>query len=198
MIGWLSGKIRAIRGERVTLDVGGVGYEVLLPAPALSQLKGIGSQAEFFIHTHVREDALALFGFLTLSDRDLFDHLIGVTGIGAKTALGILSSIPALDLIQAIQRRDVALLQRTPGIGKKTAERMLLELADKLRGFEVGAQGGLVNRIQPGTPEEELVSALLNLGYRRAEAEAAVSRADLSKSPSFDTMLKETLKTLAR
>ena len=197
MIGWLSGSIRRISPDRATIDVGGVGYEVFVPAQAISQLGGLGSKVELFIHTHVREDAIHLYGFSTLSDRELFEHLIGVTGIGAKTALSILSSISGDALIQAIQRKDVGLLQRTPGIGKKTAERMVLELTDKLRGFEI-SRGGIVHRLQPGTPEEEVVSALLNLGYRRNEAEAAVSRIELSKFNSFDTMLKETLKVLAR
>lgn len=198
MIGWLSGVVRGIFGDRITLDVLGVGYEVLVPAPAALQLGGVGAKIELFIHTYVREDAIQLYGFLSLSDRELFEHLLSVTGIGAKTALGILSAIPADTLISAIQRKDVGLLQRTPGIGKKTAERLVMELRDKLQGFQVGARGALLSRIQPGTPEEEVVSALQNLGYRRSEAEAAVSRVELSKFNSFDTMLRETLKVFAR
>jgi Holliday junction DNA helicase RuvA len=198
MIGWISGKLKGVRGDRVTVDVGGVGYEVLIPSPVAAGLGEEGTSVEFFIHTHVREDAIALFGFPTLPDRDLFDHLIGVTGIGAKTALGILSSIPAADLVRAIREKEVSLLQRTPGIGRKTAERMVLELSDKLRTFEVGTGGEPPHRVRPGTPEEELLSALCNLGYRRNEAEAAVARADLSKSSSFDTMLREALKVLSK
>jgi holliday junction DNA helicase RuvA len=198
MIGWLSGILRRISSDRATIDVGGVGYEVSVPSAVLGRLGGVGSKVELFIHTHVREDAIQLYGFPTLPDRDLFEHLIGVTGIGAKTALAILSSIPGDALIQAIQRKDTGLLQRTPGIGRKTAERMVMELSDKLRGFELGVAPSLVSRVAPGTPEEELVSALLNLGYRRGEAEAALARIDLTKSASFDTMLRETLKVLAR
>jgi holliday junction DNA helicase RuvA len=197
MIGWLSGTVRDLRTDRATIEVSGVGYEVLLPASALAQLGG-GTNAELFIHTHVREDAIQLFGFLTRSDRELFEQLLSVSGIGAKTALAILSAIPSDSLITAIQRRDTALLQSTPGIGKKTAERLVIELADKLKSFVVSGRGPMIGRIHPGSPEEEVVSALQNLGYRRNEAETAVARVDLSKFNSFDRMLKETLKVLAR
>ncbi len=197
MIGWLQGTVRDLRADRATIETGGVGYEVHLPAPALAQLKA-GSAAEIFVHTHVREDAIHLFGFLTSSDRELFEALLTVTGVGAKTALGILSSISSDTLISAIQRRNTGVLQTTPGIGKKTAERLVMELYDKLKGFAVSGRVAVSGRPHAGSPEEEIVSALLNLGYRRTEAEAAVARVELQKFNSFDRMLKETLKVLAR
>lgn len=198
MIGWLSGTVRRVAKNGLTIDVGGVGYEVLLSASALSHVGEIGNNVELFIHTHVREDAISLFGFPTLADRELFEHLISVSGIGAKSALGILSAMPGDALIQAIGRKDAGLIQQTPGIGKKTAERMVVELSDKLRGFSLGISATLAHQVDPGTPAEEVVSALLNLGYRRTEAESALSRVEVSKFNSFDSMLKETLKVLAR
>jgi holliday junction DNA helicase RuvA len=197
MIGWLSGTVRHVAGERITIEIGGVGYEVLVPAPALPRIGTLGAKVELFIHTHVREDAIQLFGFLTSNDRELFHQLLTVSGVGAKTALAVLSAMPTDNLVVAIQRKDTATLQRTPGIGKKTAERLVLELAEKLKGFAVSA-GAVIGRIEPDSPEHEVISALLNLGYKRFEAEAAVGRIELSKFNSFDRMLKETLKVLAR
>lgn len=197
MIGWISGTLRSQRGGKLIIQTGGVGYEVLVPEPALSALGPVGGPVELFIHTHVREDALDLYGFISQTDKDFFHMLTSVSGIGPKTAITILSALPSSQLIDAILRKDLALLQRTPGIGKKTSERLVLELKDKIRNLGgVGAQSA--GPALPMGDAEEVISALVNLGYKRPAAEQAVSNVDLSKLTTFDRMIKETLKLLAK
>ncbi len=200
MIGWLSGTLREIHEGKAIVEASGVGYEVLLPASALSNLGTIGSKVEFYIHTHVREDGISLFGFLSSADKALFLLLITVSGVGAKTALSILSALPSSELIAAIRGGQVAKLKATPGIGKKTAERLIVELKDKLESLgPVHASAILAQRpLAAASSSDDLISALVNLGYRQSEAETAVARVDLSKFESFDRMLKETLKVLTR
>jgi Holliday junction DNA helicase RuvA len=180
MIGRLTGRILAEEPDgAVVIDVGGVGYEVLAPLGAVGRAKvEEDGRLTFFVHTHAREDALTLFGFASDADRAAFRMLIGVSNVGPKTGLAVLSALPANDLATAIAARDVAQLTRIPGIGKKTAERLVLELRDKLtRASPIGraATGSLANQeVTPASPREVLLGALTRMGYRPAEAERAV------------------------
>ncbi|HEV8548128.1 MAG TPA: Holliday junction branch migration protein RuvA, partial [Polyangiaceae bacterium] len=155
------------------LDVSGVGYEVNAPVGALGRARTADGEVELFVHTHVREDALDLFGFPTETDRRTFRLLLGIPNVGPKTALGVLSALTVTELGRAIAASDLGRLSKVPGIGKKTAERLVLELKDKLPGV-AGEE-----HIAPGTPvsdaKQRLLSALTNMGYRAAEAERAVA-----------------------
>jgi Holliday junction DNA helicase RuvA len=180
MIGRLTGRILAEEPDgAVVIDVGGVGYELLAPLGAVGRAKvEEDGRLTFFVHTHAREDALTLFGFANDADRAAFRMLIGVSNVGPKTGLAVLSALPANDLATAIAAKDVAQLTRIPGIGKKTAERLVLELRDKLtRASSIGraVTGSLANQeTTPASPREVLLGALTRMGYRPAEAERAV------------------------
>ena len=201
MIGWLSGKLLQHSAHQIVVDTKGVGYEVTVTPHTLASLLGRssgGHDIQLFIHTHVREDGITLYGFSTLLDRELFLLLTSVSGIGAKTAMGILSALPVDRLIAAIRTNDTPFLQRTPGIGKKTAERLVVELRDKIKDFSFPVDA-LAGPSRMGDPTvNDLISALMNLGYKRPQAEAAVGQVDLSKFNSFDTILRETLKVIAK
>ncbi len=183
MIGWLRGTVRATSPTGLlVLEVSGVGYEVQTP-PALAAGLRIGETAELFVHTLVREDELSLFGFASAEERDWFRRLLGVAGVGAKTALALLSALAPKELAAAIAQGDAARLARTPGIGKKTAERIVLELRDKTEPQHV-ASGVL----------EDVRLALLNLGYKPREVERALAKAP---PEDFEAALKAALKALA-
>ena len=193
MIGRLTGRLASKAPDHVLLEVGGVGYLVHIPLSTFYDLPEQESPASLWIHTHVREDALSLFGFITEREKALFLMLLGVTGIGPKVALTVLSGIPPAELVDALRKQDVRRLVAVPGVGKKTAERMVLELADK------------ASNLSPDTPEREaaevaaddVVSALVNLGYRKAEAERAVEAISRIGAPrDFGEFLKEALKRL--
>ncbi|MGH9364418.1 MAG: Holliday junction branch migration protein RuvA [Thermoanaerobaculia bacterium] len=193
MIGRLTGRLAAKATDHVLLDVGGVGYLVHIPLSTFYELPETESPASLWIHTHVREDTLALYGFLTERERALFQLLLGVAGIGPKVALTVLSGIPPSELIQALRKQDVRRLVAIPGVGKKTSERMVLELSEKVE--RLGAEAA------PGAPAavatDDVVSALVNLGYRRSEAERAVeSIARIGAPEQFGEYLKEALKRL--
>lgn len=196
MIAHLRGKLLAKHPNQAVVETGGVGYDVTISVPTFSDLPAIGSEVALFIHTHVREDALALYGFLRSSEKLLFEKLITVSGIGPKLAITILSGMAADEMVGAIRGNDVARLTRIPGIGKKTAERMVLELRDKL------PQAGPV--VPPtATPasavEGDVLSALVNLGYQRAAAEKVLAaRAKSGPSQSFDVMFREALGSLSK
>lgn len=170
MIAYLRGRLLEKHPNRVTVDVNGVGYSVQIPVSTFYQLGDRGSEVRLFIHTHVREDTLALYGFLTDQEKSLFEKLIGVTGIGPRVAVILLSGLEAEELKGAIRRGDVQRLTRIPGVGRKTGERLVLELREKMGPVEAEAppSGGI---------DEEVVSALLNLGCARAAAQAAVGKA---------------------
>src|SRR6202165_2986152 len=186
MIAHLRGKLFAKRPNQAIVETGGVGYDVTISVPTFSDLPAVGSDVALHIHTHVREDLMALYGFLRPSEKLLFERLITVSGIGPKLAITILSGMAAEEMVGAIRSNDIARLTRIPGIGKKTAERMVLELRDKLP--EAGAASA------PAAPamtanEEDVLSALLNLGYQRAAAEKALAVvAKNGKGGSFDAM----------
>jgi Holliday junction DNA helicase RuvA len=193
MIARLRGKLLEKHPNQAILDVGGVGYDVTVSVPTFSDLPAAGTEVALHIHTHVREDAIALYGFLRSSERQWFEKLITVSGIGPKLAITILSGMAAEDMIGAIRGNDVARLTRIPGIGKKTAERMVLELRDKLpasAGVEIAATPTL------SAVEEDVVSALMNLGYQRPAAERAL--AGVKKNGSFELMFREALAVLAK
>src|SRR5258707_12000311 len=166
MIAHLRGKLISKHPNQAIVEAGGVGYDVVISVPTFSELPALNVEVSFFIHTHVREDALALFGFLKLNEKQLFEKLLSVSGIGPKLAITILSGMPTDAMVAAIQGNNVAALTRIPGIGKKTAERMVLELRDKLESFGVAPSAAIASPV-----EEDVVSALINLGYQRPLAE---------------------------
>ena len=188
MIAHLRGKLIARHPNQAIVETAGVGYEVVISVPTFSDLPPLGSEVALHIHTHVREDQLALYGFLRVEEKQLFEKLITVSGIGPKLAITILSGMAAQELGNAIRGNDVARLTKIPGIGRKTAERLVLELRDKL---PVAGQ-----EIVPAVPafgavQEDVLSALVNLGYQRAAAEKAL--ASLAKDGSFDVMFRGAL-----
>src|ERR1700758_5201499 len=196
MIAHLRGKLLAKHPNQAIVETAGVGYDVTISVPTFSDLPAIGAEVALHIHTHVREDAIALYGFLRPSEKVLFEKLITVSGIGPKLAITILSGMPADEMVGAIRGNDVARLTRIPGIGKKTAERMVLELRDKLP----EASAAAVHAIPAmNATEEDVLSALLNLGYQRAAAEKALASATKSgKGGSFDSLFRESLAGLAK
>lgn len=198
MIAWLRGRLIEKAPTRVIVDVHGVGYDVAVPVSTFYALGDPGAEVTLRIHTHVREDALALFGFLTAFELTVFERLIATSGIGPKLALAVLSGIEAADLVRAVQRGDVARLTRIPGVGKKTAERICLELKDRLPVVE--ADGAAAPAPPPADAlRDDLVSALVNLGYHRSAVDKVLDRllAD-GDPPPFDTALRAALKDLAR
>ena len=181
MIASLRGKLLEKHPNQVIVDTGGVGYDVVIPVSTFSRLGETGGEVRLRIYTHVREDAIQLFGFLTAEEKTVFERLISVSGIGPKLAITVLSGLATPDLVSAIREGGVDRLVRIPGVGKKTAERMVLELKDKLDMFPAVPRG----TSGPATPpadalnavEQDVLSALLNLGCQRAAAETAVRKA---------------------
>jgi Holliday junction DNA helicase RuvA len=197
MIGYLQGHLIRTTPERLLLDVQGVGYEVHIPLSTYYEIEKRGSErVALFIHTHMREDGIALFGFWTEREKALFEKLIGVGGIGPRLARVILSGMPPDDLLAAIAAGDVGRLSTIPGVGKKTAERMVLELKDKMR--ELAAE--LPEQAAAAPPaDQDVVSALVNLGYKTAQAERAV--ADVRRErpdAAFHDLLRASLNRLSR
>jgi|SRR6185437_9583594 len=188
MIAHLRGKLIARHPNQAIVETGGVGYDVVISVPTFSDLPPLGGEVALFIHTHVREDQLALYGFLRAEEKQLFEKLITVSGIGPKLAITILSGMAASELGNAIRGNDVARLTKIPGIGRKTAERLVLELRDKLPalGQEVAVVAPAFSAVQ-----EDVLSALVNLGYQRAAAEKAI--ASVAKDGSFDVMFRGAL-----
>jgi Holliday junction DNA helicase RuvA len=192
----LRGKLLAKHPNQAIVETAGVGYDVTISVPTFSDLPAPGSEVALHIHTHVREDVIALYGFLRPSEKVLFEKLITVSGIGPKLAITILSGMAADDMVAAIRGNDVARLTRIPGIGRKTAERMVLELRDKLP--EAGAVPAPVVPALSAV-EEDVLSALLNLGYQRVAAEKAMSAAAKEgTSKSFDQMFRAVLGSLSK
>lgn len=196
MIAYLRGLLLEKHPGQLIVDVQGVGYEVTIPISAYSSLPEKGSEVRLHIHTHVREDAFSLFGFIAAGDKAVFEKLITVSGIGPKLAITALGGLAAPELATAIRSGAIDQLVRIPGVGKKTAERMVLELRDKLD------LTGLPARADAAAPkphfdpnEEDVISALMNFGAARASAEAAVVKAKSSSEPnSFDALFRRALK----
>ena len=198
MIARLVGMLVDRRPGRVVVDVGGVGYDLAVPLSTYYDLGDPGGRVELHVHTHVREDAIQLFGFRTVREKELFARLISVTGIGPKIAIAVLSGLGPDELVRAVRQRDVGTLSKVPGIGRKTAERVVLELADRLEPPIRDAAGAA----QGGDPvRADLVSALVNLGYNARVAADAVDRAMQGAGGSgavFATLLRQSLKSLSR
>ena len=195
MIAQLSGRILRKEPQELILDVAGVGYRVAIPLSTFYRLGEPGAEVRVLTHTHVREDALALFGFLTTSEQALFERLISVAGVGPRLALGILSGIEAPDLVVALRSSDVARLTRIPGVGKKTAARLVVELKDKMEGLE-GAPPSAEETT--ARPSDDLLSALVHLGYSRPEAERGVAKAlEQGADGKFEDLLRRTLRILS-
>ena len=199
MIAHLRGRIFAKQPNRIIIDVNGVGYDVAVPLSTFYGLGEPGGEIALRIHTHVREDALLLYGFATLLELDLFERLIGISGIGPKVALSVLSGIEPRELVRAVERGDVARLTAIPGVGKKTSERIVLELKDRLPRSQLAAEAAGGDASEPPVLRDDVLSALLNLGYHRPLAEKAVDAA-LRATPdgSFERTLKQALRELAR
>jgi Holliday junction DNA helicase RuvA len=196
MIAHLRGKLLAKHPNQVIVETAGVGYDVTITVPTFSDLPAVGAEVALNIHTHVREDAIALYGFLRPSEKVLFEKLITVSGIGPKLAITILSGMPADEMVSAIRGNDIARLTRIPGIGRKTAERMVLELRDKLP-QAVPAAAMTTPAISP--TEEDVLSALVNLGYQRAAAEKALEAGVKNgKGGSFDSLFRSALAALSK
>jgi len=194
MISHLRGTLLEKHPNQIVIDVHGVGYEVAIPVSAFSSLPELGGPVQMHIYQHVREDILALYGFPTKDDKGLFEKLIAVSGIGPKLAITALSGLTTDDLMAAIRSGAVEQLVRIPGVGKKTAERMVLELRDKL-GPVTAAHGASVPKSVFSTIEEDVISALMNFGAARASAETAVNKArSESESNEFDALFRRALK----
>ena len=196
MIAHLRGRLLSKHPNQVIVETGGVGYDITISVPTFSELPAPGGDVALHIHTHVREDSLALYGFLRQSEKQVFEKLLTVSGIGPKLAITILSGMPADDMAGAIRSNDIAKLTRIPGIGKKTAERMVLELRDKLPKETLG-ESATLPAITP--MEEDVLSALVNLGYQRAAAERALATVSKNgKAASFDGLFRESLAVLSK
>jgi Holliday junction DNA helicase RuvA len=195
MIAHLRGRLLTKHPNMAVIETGGVGYEVTISVSTFSELPTNGSEVALHIHTHVREDLIALYGFSRPAEKQLFEKLMTVSGIGAKLAITILSGMAANEMAEAIRGNDIARLTKIPGIGKKTAERMVLELRDKLP-----ASTGTSTAVRPTSPlEEDVLSALLNLGYQRPVAEKALEAIlKNEKSGSFDSVFRGALAELSK
>jgi len=200
MIAHLQGRLLEKHPNRVIVDVGGVGYEVHVPLSTFYGLGEPGAGISLRIHTHVREDALALYGFATPLELQIFERLIATSGIGPKLALAVLSGIEPAELVAAVRHGDVARLTAIPGVGKKTAERIGLELKDRLPDLlPPGDAAGSAASQAAGSLRGDLLSALVNLGYHRPLAERAVEAAlRTGGDRSFEETLKQALRELAR
>jgi len=202
MIANISGRLMQKSAESVVVDVNGVGYELFIPLSTFYALPGPGEQVSLKVYTHVREDAIQLFGFLTQDERDVFGLLIGVSGVGPKLARNILSGMAVSDLVGAIGSSDSKKLSSVPGIGGKSAERLILELRDKIK--TIALKSAPMQEEAAGEAAdplaEDVVSALENLGYKTAPAEEAVKKArgGLTDASSFEALLKEALKHLSK
>jgi Holliday junction DNA helicase RuvA len=203
MIASLRGRLLEKHPNRLLVDVHGVGYDVQVPLSTFYQAGEPGTDVTLRIHTHVREDQIALFGFASILEQQLFERLIGVNGIGPKLALAVLSGIEPKDFVRAVQQADTARLTRIPGVGKKTAERITLELRDRLPAVEAAtAEGATVDQAHASL-RDDVVSALVNLGYQRPAVEKAVeSVMKASDAPAdghaFESTLRQALRHLSR
>ncbi len=200
MIAHLRGSLLSKAPSAAVVECAGVGYEVAITVPAYTALPAEGATVALFIHTHVREDALLLFGFLDRGEKLLFERLISVSGIGPKLAMAVLSGMAAQQLAAAIRGGDHASLTRIPGIGKKTAERVVLELKDKLDGF---AAAETPTGVAGGPVAEDVLSAMVNLGYARPAAQKAIETAirqhgetDLTLTHDFEQMFRRAIAAL--
>jgi Holliday junction DNA helicase RuvA len=195
MIAQLAGSLAHKSPEHLVLDVGGVGYQVFVSLNSFYRLPETGERVQLLIHTHVREDAMQLYGFVDREEKELFTLLLGVSGIGPRLALNILSGTPSQELEEAIEAGDLVRLVAIPGVGKKTAERLIVELRDKVK--LVKAARGAENGRRATGLEAEAVSALVNLGYRRTEAERAVKTACAAGASDLEAVIRTALRRVS-
>jgi Holliday junction DNA helicase RuvA len=200
MIGFLRGRVLEKQPNKLIVEVQGVGYEVYVPLSTYYDIGDDGADVALRVHTHVREETLQLYGFLTPLEHQVFERLIAISGIGPKLAIAVLSGIEPRELVVAVQRGDVTRLTGVPGVGRKTAERIVLELRDRLAALAVPAG---VDAAAGDTPESrlraDLLSALQNLGYHRPAAEKAIEATlSASSAPSFEQALRSALRELMR
>jgi len=193
MIGSLRGTLIEKRPNQVLLEVGGVGYVVQIPLSTFTSLAALHSENTLLIHTHVREDQFSLYGFLTAREKQCFELLISASGVGPSLALKILSGMSLDELIPAIRKGDLAQLVRIPGVGRKTAERMVVELRDKLAAVDVPESGKPATRSQL---ESDVASALVNLGYDERTVESAVAKSRAAVGNDFESLLRASLQVL--
>src|ERR1700746_527152 len=193
MIGSLRGKLIEKRPNLVLLEVGGVGYQVLIPLSTFTSLGALHAEATLLVHTHVREDQLALYGFLTSREKQCFELLISASGVGPSLALKILSGMSIEELVPAIRKGDLAQLVKIPGVGRKTAERIVVELRDKLVVIDVPDAGRRSTRSQL---EEDVASALSNLGYDTKSVERAIEKSRAASDADFEKLLRSSLQIL--
>lgn len=187
--------------DHLIVDVNGVGYKVHIPLSTFYQLPEIDSTVKLNTYTHVREDLLQLYGFFTRQERDIFQLLIGVSGIGPRLAINILSGIPVWDLCKALSEGNVSRLSAAPGVGKKTAERMVLELRDKIGTIPFSEKPPIAGETDRGEVERDVISALINLGYKKAVAEKALETAKntlKTDTSVLEDLLKEALRVLSK
>jgi len=196
MIGQLRGRLTDKRPNQLLVDVGGVGYLVAVPLSTYASLGDLHTEVTLLIHTHVREDALTLYGFLSSREKHFFEMLLGASGVGPSLALKILSGMSVGVLVPAIRTGDVARLTRIPGVGRKTAERMVVELKDKLETVVVAGEKPAA--ASPAGVEADVVSALINLGYEQRAAESAVAEAKRTAgTANFEKLLRAALHALS-
>lgn len=201
MIALLRGELACKSIDHVIIDTGGVGYRLFIPLSTFYALPEAG-EVRLLVHTHVREDALLLFGFFTPAEKEMFATLIGISGIGPKLALNILSHIPVIELQTAVLAGDIKRLSTLPGIGKKTAERLVLELKDKIGPIGVPSGSQPPAAQPPGKsqsdPLADVISALVNLGYKDAQARKILESMEIAHDTPMEEILKGALKVLAR
>jgi holliday junction DNA helicase RuvA len=197
MIAHIRGKLLSKNPNQAVVETAGVGYDVAISIPTFADLPAAGNDVALHVYTHVREDTIALYGFLRSAEKRLFEKLLTVSGIGPKLAITILSGMPVEDMVGAIRSGDVGRLTKIPGIGKKTAERMVLELRDKLPtdGTPTAPAATALSPV-----EDDVLSALVNLGYQKAAAEKALQQASkkVKPPPAFDTLFREALGSLSK
>lgn len=197
MIAHLSGTLLEKHLQRLVVDVSGVGYDVLVPLSTFYTVGEPGAAVALRIHTHVREDAIQLFGFSTSLEQVLFEKLIATSGVGPKLALAVLSGIESTDLVRAVRQADVARLTRIPGVGRKTAERLVVELKDRLPN-DAAVPAGPASPSAASSTRDDVVSALVNLGYQRGQVDRAVDAAvrAAGEDADFERILREALRSM--
>lgn len=195
MIAFLTGEIQSKSASQVIINVGGVGYHVHISTNTFYELPEVGEALSLYIHTHLREDQLSLFGFLATAEKEIFQQLLKVSGIGPKLALNVLSGIPHRDFVQAVQSQDLSRLTSIPGIGRKTAERILIDLKDRLK-----IQSSLTTAVSQNGKQifDEALSALVNLGYSKIEAERALAKLPWQANIELEAAIKKALQVLVK